>query len=294
MRFGFPLKEKIAFYWVYFASKVFCLWFEVKRPKLRMFIYEILYSAYKFIDRNSLLPSPFKTDYVETKFGKFRVRPGTVDMTNASPAFERRDVDYLLGLVSGLAARQRRILFLDIGADIGTFAVTVGNRFKGYEGLHIMAFEPAESSFGLLTHNVNLNGLSPKVQLCNFALFSEDGRELEFQFNIGAPGSSGLRFAAQAGFETQRVTARTLDAVLKDRASDYDDIIFKMDVEGVESEVLKGSQQALDSGRDIYLLIEDFVNPEIITYLEGMGAEFMAKLTPYNSFWRYRKPVNPR
>jgi len=99
MDFGFRLKDKIAFYWKYFVSKTFLLWFEVKEPRFRMFLYEMLYSTMKFINRSSLLPSPFEIDIIKTKFGVFRIRPRTTDMSTASPAFERRDMDYLLKLL---------------------------------------------------------------------------------------------------------------------------------------------------------------------------------------------------
>ncbi|MBI4824720.1 MAG: hypothetical protein HY805_10930 [Nitrospirae bacterium] len=85
-------------------------------------------------------------------------------MSNVSPAFKRRDIDYLLELLSGLAGDGKRILFLDIGADLGTFAVTVGNAFKGYEGLHVLAFEPAAQSYALLKDNIALNKLSKRTR----------------------------------------------------------------------------------------------------------------------------------
>lgn len=284
MQFGFPLKEKIAFYWRYFISKVFCLWFEVKMPKFKMFIYEMLYSLSKFGNRNALPPSPFKTDLVETKFGRFRIRSGTVDMSNVSPAFERRDMDYLLRLIKRLKNEGKKILFLDIGADLGTYCVTVGNMFKDYKDIHIMAFEPAKSSYDLLMENIDLNSLREKVRAYNLALYSEDNRELEFLFNVSAPGVSGLKVSGASDIKAQKVITKTLDFVIAS-FGDYDSVIFKIDVEGVETEVLKGAGVALNSGKEIYLLVEDFVNPEIIDYLKKRGAGFITKLTPYNSWW---------
>ncbi len=281
----FKLKNKIAFYWKYFALKVFYLWFEVKKPKLKMFIYEILYSAMKFFDHSSLLPSPFKTDIVKTKFGIFRIRPYTVDMSNCSPAFERQDIDYLLKLIYKLKNEDKKILFLDIGADIGTFTITAGNKFKDYKNLHIMAFEPANSSYALLKKNITLNNLPEKVDVYNCALFSENNKEFEFQFNTNAPGSSGLKFS-ESITNSQKVITKTLDSLLTGKVNDYDVIIFKIDVEGVETEVLKGAKKTLNSGKDIYFLIEDFVNPSVVNYLERTGMKFICKLTPYNSWWR--------
>jgi len=283
-KFKFFLKDKIHFYWKYFISKVFKIWFEVRRPKFKIFIYEMMYSAKKFIKYTSLLPSPFKEDHVETRFGIFKIRPHTSDMSNVSPAFERSDMDYLLELILRLQDENRKILFIDIGADIGTFAITVGNQFKLYKHLHIMAFEPARSSYTLLEENININNLQEKVEIYNVALFNEDNRAIEFQFNPDAPGSSGLKIASSDS-GNQKVFTKTLNSLLIDKAKIYDAIIFKVDVEGLETEVLKGGDKILNSGKDIYLLVEDFVNPAIIDYLENIGAEFICKRTPYNSWW---------
>jgi FkbM family methyltransferase len=287
MKFRYRLKDKIIFYAEYFVSKVFLIWFEVRRPKFKMFLYEVLYSAKKLINYASLLPSPFHEDLVVTKFGSFRIRPHTVDMSNVSPAFERRDIDYLLRLIQTLKVENRKILFGDIGADIGTFTVTVGNQFRDYEHLHIMTFEPAESSFALLEENIQMNNLKEKVESHKVALFSENNKEIEFQFNPAAPGSSSIRLSG-SDLNRVKVRTKTLDALLIERIYDYDVIILKIDVEGVETEVLKGGEKVLHSGRDIYLLVEDFVNPDIINFLERRDATFICKLTPYNSWWHVR------
>ena len=294
MRFRFARKDKTAFYWSYFTSKVFGLWFEVKTPKLRMFLYEMLYSAAKLLNSTSLLPSPFRVELVETVFGTFKVRLGTADLASASPAFERKDVDYLLTLIGGLRHKAKRVLFLDIGADIGTFSVSA----------KVMTGKPCPScgmttSFALLEENIRLNGLEAVTELHNLALYDRDGLELDFTFNVRAPGSSGISAAPadSEGHTRQTVMTRTLDSVVKNRLSDYDAVVFKMDVEGVEREVLEGARQviqtAVQSGIALYVMVEDFVKPSIVAYLEESGAEFLAKVTPYNSWWRYVASPSP-
>ncbi len=281
MDFRYEFKDKLLFYFNYFYTKVFCLWMEVKRPKLRMFIYEMLYSSQKLLDYSSMYASPFNVTEVETMFGRFKVRQGTVDMSNVSPAFERPDVDYLLNLLGDLRLDGKRVLFLDIGADLGTYSITVGNRFMGSGALRLMAFEPAASSFALLQENISLNGLEGISTLHNKALWDVDGLELDFSFNPEAPGSSGVR--ASGG---QKVTTIKLDTALSSCQEDYDVLVMKIDVEGAEQKVLKGAAEALGLAKDTYLLVEDFVETSIISYLEQAGWEFMAKKTPYNSFWR--------
>lgn len=289
MGYGFTLKDRLSFYLRYFTSKVLLLLFEVKKPRFKLFFYEICYSAKKFVDRESLLPSPFKSDIVETRFGKFKIRPQTTDMANASPAFERSDMDYLLNLCRGMKKENRKILVFDVGADIGTFTVTLGNYLKDCETFRIMAFEPAQSSFAVLEENIFLNGLTGRVSAYNLALYSQDSREIDYIFNPNAPGSSGLRISGVAGTPSKKVLTRTLDSVVAEKKSGYDTFIFKIDVEGVEIEVLKGADCILHSGKDVYMIVEDFVNPEIVTYLGNIGATFLRKLTPYNSWWYYRR-----
>jgi FkbM family methyltransferase len=253
-----------------------------------MFIYEMLYSSMKLVKYTSLFPSPFNIDLIETKFGKFKVRPYTTDMSNVSPSFERRDINYLIRLLSSLTKQKHRVLFLDIGADIGTFAITVGNLFKDYRNLSIMAFEPSPSSYQILQENIRLNGLHDKVNIYNVALFSEDNRELAFLFNSKAPGSSGLKFTSSDNEKKMsKVVVRTLDSLIAEQVNDYDILVLKLDVEGVEGEVLDGAKQILNAQKEVYLLLEDFVNPDIIEYLEKTGARFIRKLTPYNSWWYY-------
>lgn len=287
MSYRYSLTDSAIFYLDYFLRKAFCLWIEVKKPKLRMFVYEMLYSAAKLINYRKNYPSPFRADYVETVFGKFSVRPRTADMSNVSPAFERRDIDFLLKLLGKFRDAGRRVLFLDIGSDIGTFAVTVANRFREYEGLRVIAYEPAVESFALLVENISLNGLDARVEACNLALYSEDKRELILNYNPLSPGSSGLGPGESA--IAQRVVTITLDSALHAKLDDFDVLVLKLDVEGVESEVLRGGEKTFSSGKETILLVEDFVNPEVIDTLQGMGAEFLAKLTPYNSFWSVQR-----
>jgi FkbM family methyltransferase len=278
-------RDALLFYWSYFIRKVFFLWFEVKRPKVRMFLYELLYSAAKLRRRAALVPSPFDVDLVETSFGSFSVRRRTSDMSVVSPAFERRDLDRLLRMLRTMRAEGKRVLFLDVGADLGTFAVSVGNRFKADPGLRIMAFEPAPSSFAFLEENIRLNGLGRKADLCNFPLYSEDGRAMALRFDASSPGVSALSHARGGRGE---VVTRTLDSVLGPKAADYDVLVLKLDVEGAERHVLEGGGKTLSDASEVCLLVEDFVEPSIMDYLAEKGFRPVAKLTPYNSFWLKR------
>ena len=80
--------------------------------------------------------------------------------------------------------------------------------------------------------------------------------------------------------EFLKIDASRLYSVLKDRIPPFGAIVLKMDVEGAEEEILKGAQALIGSGKDIYILVEDFIRPRIVEYLEQTGARFLTKLTP--------------
>ncbi|MDH3327725.1 MAG: FkbM family methyltransferase [Desulfobulbaceae bacterium] len=287
MNFEFTFTNRLAFYWSYFLSKTILLWFEVKKPKFAMFVHEMRYSLNKFIDNRSMAGSPFATEYVETCSGKFNIRPHSTDMSIISPAYERRDTLYLTRLLHRLISLDRKILVLDIGAHVGAFSVMTGNSFRDYKNLHIMAFEPALQEFQLLEKNIACNHLSEKVETCNVFLSSIDGRKLSQHFygETAEEVSVGPSSTCKGNDEV----THTLDSLLGDRIQNFDSIVMKIDTEGAETTILKGGIKLLKSGADIYLLVEDFINPEIVTFLEQLGATFVTKRTPYNSWWQLKR-----
>ena len=64
--FNFSFQQKLIFYSGYVIYKTFFIWFEVKKPKLKMFVYEMIYSAMKLVDYSSQIPPPFRIDYIES------------------------------------------------------------------------------------------------------------------------------------------------------------------------------------------------------------------------------------
>ena len=285
MIFRYPLRNRLAFYWTYFFSKTVLLWFEVKKPKFAMFVHEMRYSLKKFKNRCSMSPSPFATAYVETVYGKFYIRPHSTDMSIVSPAYERCDMLYLERLLQKLTSHDKKILVLDIGAHIGTFSVMVGNRFRGYRDLQIIAFEPAAQEYQLLEKNIASNLLKEKVETRNVHLSSTEGEKLPQHFSREM-AEEDRSDPPSTGKGQDNAVAHTLDTLLAEGLQKFDSIVMKIDTEGTETAVLKGGTRLLGSGAAIHLLVEDFINQEIVDFLERHGALFVCKRTPYNSWWR--------
>ena len=102
-KYSYSIVDKLRFYFSYFYYKLI-IPFEVKRPRMKMWWYEFVYSMAKFRDYQLSVPWKYAIDRIETRFGKFKIRINTSDAANVSPAFERSDQNYLLQLINGYHA----------------------------------------------------------------------------------------------------------------------------------------------------------------------------------------------
>jgi FkbM family methyltransferase len=196
-------------------------------------------------------------------------------------------VDELLRGIRDLLSRFESVVFLDIGADIGTYCITVGNTFDE-SGLRMVAYEPTSSSFQLLKSNVELNKLENRIQLRDTALGNSQDPECDMATYVDETGSSTMHHASTRPHHTERVKLTTLDAesdFIKCQSKSQA-IVLKIDCEGAETEILAGGLRLLQNSTEVLLLVEDFVDSSIVDWLFDGGWEFEKKLTPYNSFWR--------
>lgn len=128
-------------------------------------------------------------------------------------------------------------LFLDVGANIGAYSVLCGCL-----GAEVIAFEPAPDTARLLRENVALNGL--EVEVWEAAAGREEGTT---RFTAGL---DCVNRVDPDGETTVRVLR--LDSVVGDRLVGG----VKVDVEGLELEVLVGLTTALKEHRVGLLQLE--------------------------------------
>ncbi|MEN3045040.1 MAG: FkbM family methyltransferase [Candidatus Hydrothermales bacterium] len=281
---NFNLREKILFYISYIFYKLMII-VEVKKPKIKMFIYELVYSFYKIIDYKKNFPYFFNDELIISKFGKFKIRKRTPDAASVSPAYERRDINFLIKKIKENLKKNKKILFIDIGADIGYYSILIGNKFKGK--IKIFSFEPVPYNFELLEQNIKINNLTEIIKPFNFAL-SDSEENLTINYSQTSPGESSI---VNIPHGSKKITIKTkrLDEVIKNDIKNFDVIFIKIDVEGFEERVLKGAEKILKiNSKEIILLVEDFINPSIKEFLKKSGFKFLCKLTSYNSFWIYK------
>lgn len=286
--YEYPIAKRLRFFVSYVLAKVVYLWRDVRTPRIRLFAYEIVYSFCRAARRPPLPLRWLQLTQVTTIFGTFNIRAGTTDAACVSPAFERQDLDRLMARLSEHLAAGQAVLFIDVGADVGTYAISVGNCLRSLGDIRILAFEPSRISYDLLCANVKNNELTDIVEPRQIGLGDGSAASAELLFDAREPGCSGLDASIVHGEIVETVKMSTLDAQVAQNVP-ASVIALKLDVEGSEIAVLRGAAATLTAAEEVLLLVEDFVDVSIVSYLKRTGWSFREKVTPYNSFWILQK-----
>lgn len=150
--------------------------------------------------------------------------------------------------------------FADIGANIGSYSVLA----SAFIGANTRAFEPHPITHQKLVRNVAVNGIESRVSIILGAVGREQGV---------------LRFTADRDTMNQVVKSdyrgATIDVPvvrLDDALEGFSAILWKIDVEGYETEVLEGAQVQLGRASLKALLLET-ESPRIIELLQTNGFE---------------------
>ncbi len=133
--------------------------------------------------------------------------------------------------------------FIDIGANVGSYTLLAASEV----GASTLSVEPIPSTFEHLSTNIALNNAATKVQALNIGLGKEEA-VLHFTKDLDTTN----HVAKKEGKDTIAVQVKALDEVVKLKQ----DTLLKMDVEGFETEVLKGMTNTLKNDHLKAIIIE--------------------------------------
>jgi len=171
--------------------------------------------------------------------------------------------------------------FWDIGAHVGLYSLFV-SKIVGPEG-SVFAFEPSPDVFLLLRSNTQDKN---NIQTFQYGIGSTEGTA-----SFAAQGISSMGSFVEEVTEISRhhhpteqihkvlVTTRKIDALLNELRNPS---LIKIDVEGFELEVLKGSERLLSEIRPI-LIIE--VHPYQLMLSSGTEQTLFDRLQHYDYDW---------
>jgi FkbM family methyltransferase len=146
----------------------------------------------------------------------------------------------------------------DIGANYGFFAMLAARA-----GAEVFAFEPDNENSKTLARHAAMNGLAPHIHIVASAVYSYTGTiALEPPDVCGVHGNAHTRPQESETMNTVSVACTTLDDFI--RANPRPNFV-KVDVEGAESEVLKGADRLFRICRpDLLCEIHDEQNASFV------------------------------
>jgi FkbM family methyltransferase len=218
-----------------------------------------------------------KAKVMTTSMGRFETRERSLDFQYVNYAYE---LD-----IKRFIEKEQFDVFLDIGACLGEYCIWIGRK-----GKRCIAFEPVSHSYKMIERNIRLNGLQDNVKACNYGLGLKHSTEY-FELNEINPGSN--KRVDGPGEHTEKFEINALDDKFESlNIRPTDKILIKIDVEGMELDMLRGASRFLNSFDHIVLIIEEKFSGES-NIRKGLSeiADFeYGKIDEYNIYARRKGP----
>ena len=210
-----------------------------------------------------------KQDYVtSSKMGNFLIRKGTNDFQFINRAYEKKIKEYMQANLDSFD------VFIDVGACIGEYCVWLAK-----QGKRCIAIEPV--NFRAIEKNISLNKLQDKIQLFACGLGNKKDR---VHFNIPEDVTSSS-YMDREGKGEPNVDIDTLDSLSeKFNIKESDRILIKLDVEGMEWEVIEGGKNFIARHKSLTFIYEDFITDDF------RNDKALASIAPFN--FSYLDQVN--
>jgi len=135
-------------------------------------------------------------------------------------------------------------VFVDVGAHVGLFSVTVAKVMGG--ACQIIAIEPSPATAGILRRHGSMNGVADSIEVVECGLWDED-TVLELRSPHDAKGDRGRWSFFEDGEIVGSCRVRAFDDLVDEREIEIAGRIkaIKIDVEGSETRVIRGMQETI-------------------------------------------------
>ena len=177
--------------------------------------------------------------------------------------------------------------FIDCGANVGVYSVLAA-KVCGHK-VEIHCFEPDPTTAPILTRNLSRHDARARVHRC--ALGSSSGPR---EFHVFSTHEiSGFAADTQGIADVDRLASIAVDTVRLDDTFAALTGFLKIDVEGFETEVLRGAQRLLGQAADLAILVE--LNPQAMA-TAGYRLDDLLEHVPASDWrlWLVEDPTSKR
>lgn len=177
----------------------------------------------------------------------------------------------------------------DVGANIGALTVPLA-KAVGPSGI-VFAFEPQRIVHQMLCANVALNGLT-NVDARHAAVGNEPGTAFVSLLDPTKPINFGnVTVDRSSGADDVEVQVETIDAAGMKKCR-----LIKVDVQGMESDVLKGATRTISNCRPVLYVENDqrALSSNLIALIRSMGYRLWWHLPPLfrqNNYFQFHEDV---
>jgi FkbM family methyltransferase len=206
--------------------------------------FKSLAASLKYIFTHKLPDQDYQTS---SRMGNFLIRRGTTDFQFINQAYERKVKKYIQDHMDSFD------VFIDAGACIGEYCVWLAKK-----GKRCIAIEPV--NFEAVRKNVALNILENRVKVFACGLGNKKDR-VYFNIPSGLPSSS---YIDKSSGKEPNVDIETLDALVPQFGiAPSDRVLMKMDVEGMEPELIEGARNFIANHKNLTLIYEHFESDDL-------------------------------
>jgi len=167
-------------------------------------------------------------------------------------AWAQDDIDLIKSLLDLLLAKKEKVIFYDVGANIGTHTVSLAKLFGNK--IAVRSFEAQRQIYYVLCGNVAINGLdNVHVHHAAVSNVANDSITVDLPDYTLPNNFGGLELIQTERTDNQYMTKTRTETVNTVTIDQFDDAVdfLKLDIEGMEHLALQGAKKTIDTHRPI-------------------------------------------
>jgi len=224
----------------------------------------IIHLPYHFIFLLFRIAHPFDkaklkalTLYAHLDYNKKKIKTNiedTITFIRATSAC-RKEPDTVRWIEEHLSDKD---VFYDIGANVGAYSLVAASIYKDVK---IYSFEPSIFTFPVLCKNIHSNDMGGLIDPVCLVLFNKSGY-YDFSYSGIGPGiaNNSAKIIKDAQYNVDSIIKIKQQFVTLDDFVKLDNVLFpnfiKLDVDGVEYQILQGGTSVLDDKRLKFIIVE--------------------------------------